>query len=126
MDKEFVRMLVNLYVKRSHLGEREYGAEHTGKGLSDVKKEIEINENKILSILSKVKEVMNEPKKFIKFLKELIAKDTENFQVSFAEPYLDDFINILLFDVKREKIVDEKTLDRWKETFSKEGIEINF
>ena len=113
-------------MKRSYLNEREYGAEHTGKGLNDVKKEIETNEKEILSVLPRVEEVMNEPKEFIKFLKELISKDTEKFQVSFAEPYLDDFINILLFDVKRKKTVDKKTLNKWKEIFSKEGIEINF
>ena len=126
MDKELVKLLANLYMKKSYLSESEYGAECAHKGLDDVKKEIETNENRIFSVLPKVKEIMNEPKEFIKLLKELIEKDTENFQVSFAEPYLDDFINILLFDIKRKKIIDEKTLGKWKETFTKEGIEINF
>ena len=105
MDKELVTRLVNLYVKRSYLNERHYGAERTGKGLDEINEEIEKNENEISSTLPRVKELMNEPKEFINTVKGLISNDTERFQLSFAEPYLDDFLNILLFDVKRKKIV---------------------
>jgi len=125
MDEELVKNLVSLYMKRSYLIERVHMAGSVDS-FNEATKEIEKNNEAILSIFPKIKEVMGSPKEFVIFLKELIEKDTAEFGAAFAEPYLYDFINILLFDIKRKKLVDKETLDRWKEAFNEEGVEICF
>ena len=51
-------------------------------------------------------------------------ENNEQFQIAFAEPFLDDFINILLFDMKKKKVLDKDKLDFLKKEYSKQKIEV--
>ena len=126
MDKGVIKRLVNLYMRRSQLGGKEHGFESIDKDTSHIKKELESVEKEILLMLPKVKEYMDEPKRFIKILKELVNEDPDGFQVSFSQPPLDDFLSILIWEIKRARIIDEKISKKWVEILSKEGLEINY
>ena len=117
-SKEIVKKIVDLYVERSILQEK--------LDMAKAKKEsMESLEQQILEALPEIVPIVNQPKKLIEILRELIAEDNEQFQIAFAEPLLDDFINILLFDMKKKKVLDEDKLDFLKKEYSKQKIEVD-
>jgi len=116
-SKEIVKKIVGLYVERSILQER--------LDMANADKNLMIDlEKQILELLPEIVHLVDQPEKFIKIIQELIAKNIEQFQIAFAEPFLDDFINILLFDMKKKKVLDKDKLDFLKKEYSKQKIEI--
>ena len=103
-SKEIVKKVVELYVKRSRLGELIYVG-NAGKT------SMEYLEKQILESLPEIIPIVEKPEKFIKIMKELIMENNEQFQIAFAEPFLEDFISILLFDMKRKKVMDNGKID---------------
>lgn len=116
-SKEIVKKVVGLYVEKSILQERLDMAKADKKSMDDLEKQI-------LEFLPEIVHIVEKSEKFIKIIKELIMENNEQFQIAFAEPFLDDFINILLFDMKKKKVLDKEKLDFLKREYSKQKIEI--
>jgi hypothetical protein len=115
--KEIVKKIVSLYVERSILQEKLDMAKANKKLMDNLEKQI-------LEALPEIVHIVEEPKEFINIIKQLISENNEQFQIAFAEPFLDDFINILLFDMKKKKVLDKDKLDFLKKEYSKQKIEI--
>jgi len=116
-SKEIVKKIVGLYVERSILQERLDMAKADKKLMDDLEKQI-------LETLPEIVHLVEQPIEFINIIKELIVENNEQFQIAFAEPFLDDFINILLFDMKKKKVLDKDKLDFLKKEYSKQKIEV--
>tara|TARA_B100000315_G_C14350544_1_gene483784 strand:+ start:45 stop:407 length:363 start_codon:yes stop_codon:yes gene_type:complete len=117
-SKETIKKIVDLYVERSILQERLDLAKVDKKSMEDLEKQI-------LELLPEIIPLVDQTENFIKILQELIVENSEQFEIAFTEPFLDDFINILLFDMKKKKIIDKHKLDSLKKKYSEQKIEIN-
>ncbi len=89
-----------------------------------VGKEVEDRQKQMLKVLEDVKKEVKNPKKFIKEGMEVVKENEEAFSTSFIEPYFDDFLNVLLLDLYKKKIIDKKEFEKLKKEYGKEGVDI--
>ena len=93
---------------------------------------IPFGEREIEEVNNKIKEnskdiiKMLKNKDFLKIIRELVNENAEKFQIAFAEPYDEDFINIVIFDLYIKKIISKGELNNLKKFYSNENISINF
>lgn len=113
-------------MKRSLLSERLYVVEQQNRDVASVEKEINNNKKEIENKLPKLLKTVAKPKNFVDILEKLEESDTDKFQVSFGQPVIEDFINILLFNMYRNRLVDKKNLDKLRKAYSKVDIVIHF
>ena len=65
---------------------------------------------------------MLKERNFLTILKKLIKENNERFQVAFAEPYDEDVVNRIIFDLYQKKIISRKEIYELKLFYSKENF----
>src|SRR3989338_1929252 len=127
-DSSTVKKAVSLYIERSFQTEiidNETEIKNK-KYVSEARNQSRQIEKEINTILPKIVEMVQNPKDFIKTLKQIEKQEKERFQLAFAGPVIEDFINILIFDLKRKKFIDDSGLERLRKAYKANKITIHF
>ncbi len=115
MDKDLVKKTAFLYIDLSE------GEDFSNVGYGEKLKKEQKNK---LDILKKVVKEVEQVEDFLVVLKEIVKEHKNEFAINFAEPYEDDFINILLLDLFKKKLIDKKKFGKLKEEYKKKGVDI--
>lgn len=116
-NKELIEQAAGLYIDLS--SDEEVNPEEVPAG-----KEMKEKQEQAMNILKNVAKVLKDPKEFIKEGKKIVEDNEDIFATGFAEPYLDDFINLLLLDIYKKKIIEEKEFEKLKKDYEEEGIDV--
>jgi hypothetical protein len=117
MELEKLRKLLGIYLDKSILIEK--------RDLGDSSFFMERLEEVGLNIKNKLNEIINWiklPKDFLELVKKLVTEEKIKLQLSFAEPYLEDFMNRVFLDLKKYNLLNDQELVKLKEEYSKEGV----
>ena len=118
MEKEKLKEICELYFEKNILREKkDLSMPFDEEEIDEIESKIKENSIEILQMLK------NE--NFLKILKELIDENPEKFQISFAEPYDEDFINIVVFDLYKKKIISKENINELKSFYSDKNISIS-
>ncbi len=122
-DSSTVKKAVSLYIDRSF--QSELIDTKPKKVKAEGQRQLKQTEKEINKILPKMRKWAEKSKDFIKILKQ-IEKDEERFQFAFVEPVIEDFINILIFDLKRKRFIDDQELEKLRKAYKANKIVIHF
>lgn len=129
LSKYFVRKIVHIYAKKSYLNER---VDFTkGDNHEKAKKKLAETEKQIIELMPKIVKMLEKPDELIGTLKELVKTEEATFpngvvfQAAFAKPYIEEFICIVLFDLKMKKAISNNNLTALKKAYLKEKIKID-
>lgn len=120
--KEIVKEVLGLYVDR-FMEQEKFDVRSNNESM-DRERFMKYVEEPIVEMLPEVVSLINNPDEFIKIVQELIVSEGKIFQITFAEPFLDEFINALLFDMKKKKILNDECLASLKKEYSDRKINI--
>src|SRR3989344_2639868 len=116
IKREFVNKIIGMYRTRSmsmdYPDEKDWDIE----SIEEINKEIKENANEIVKMLK--------DDNFLIILRQLIEEDNGRFQVAFAEPYDEDIINIIIFDLYTKKVISKKEINELKSYYSDKNISI--
>lgn len=114
--KKLIEIAAGLYIDLS--------SEDVNKEEIPIGKEVKSKQEQILKILNEIAKVIGDVKKFIKEGKKVVSENEDVFATSFVEPYFDDFLNVLLLDLHKKKIIDKKEFKKLKKGYEGEGVDI--
>jgi len=86
--------------------------------------ELERKQKKFLEDLKNVVKEVENVEEFIEQVKEAVKKNNKEFEKNFIEPYVDDFLNTLLLDLYKKKVVDKKKFEELKKKYKEKGIDV--
>jgi len=86
-------------------------------------KEIDEIDNKIRDNSSKIIKMLKD-KDFLEALRKLINEQPDRFQVAFAQPYDEEVINCIVFDLWNKKTLTKKQINELKSVYSSKNISI--
>ncbi len=116
-NKELIEKAAGLYIDLS--SDESVNPEEVPVG-----KEVKEKQENMKQVLSEVTPLLKKPKEFIESGKKIVADNEDLFGTNFIEPYLDDFINILLLDIYKKGIIDKKEFENLKKEYKGEGVDI--
>jgi len=116
-NKIFFNKLINWYRTKRILEERkDLSIPFDETEINEIDKEIKDNSSKIIKVLK--------DKDFLEALRKFIKEDSDRFQVVFAEPYDEEVINCIIFDLWRKKIMSKKEVSALKVFYSDKKVSI--
>ena len=122
--------LVDMFVEKDRIRETKDASDFGWKKKGSEDYDMIATEKKIIDIIPKITDFLDDPKEGIEILKKMVTKNHDRFSVAFAgsspEGLIEDFINIFLFEIKRLKLADKEKLEKWKKNFEENGIVIHF
>ncbi len=76
-------------------------------------------QEKNLEILKKSVSMIEDTETFVKEVKKVMQKNKKRYEKAFSEPIDEDFINILLYDLFKKKLIDKEKFEKLKKDLSK-------
>jgi hypothetical protein len=115
--KKLIEAAAGLYIDLS-------SDEDLDKNEIPIGKEVEDKQKQTLEILNEISKEIGKVKEFIKEGRKIVKENEDIFATSFAEPYFDDFLNVLLLDLNKKKVINEKEFKKLKKEYKGEDIDI--
>lgn len=114
-NKKEIREIVDLYCEKASLAEnKDLSIPFDEKEIEEIDKKIKEKAKSILEIIKK--------DNFLVILKTLIKENPKKFQIYFAEPFDEEFINRVVFDLFSKKVISKKDINALKSFYLNKGL----